>query len=120
MTAIPNLPVVPTNTEVSAWGGFNIPVVGTAVVDVTYRDKHTKATFYVVDAKACGDRARTLMSFTLCKQLGLIEELAELCNLETTMESTSAEAKIRDEFKDLFTGEGSLCTGDTYTITLSA
>ena len=121
-----------SQTKVFAWGGFPIPVVGEIRADVVYKNKQTKATFHVIDSKKYKVRARALMNFTLCKELGLIKEIASSHNGEPSnlsnvftgdpsaqnVKSERDESSLRDEFSDLFQGVGQLKTGDKYIISL--
>ena len=123
VAAVPNLKLDASSTKIFAWGDFPVSVIGEVVAKVAYKNKTVEAKFHVVDSKVPSSRSRALMSFNLCKDLGLIDELAEVCVVESTdcaEPMKTKESNIREEFDDLFHGIGRLTTGDKYTISLSA
>ena len=121
-SAVPGLNLTESKAKITAWGGFPVAVAGEAILEVCYKTRKTRAKFHVVDSLELpsGGGVRPLMSYSLCRELGMIEELAN----EFTVSASDAgdlgggELDIFSEFKDLFTGVGTLRTGDKYTITL--
>lgn len=110
-----------SSAKIFAYSGSPLSVLGETFVKLQYKSKVINAKFFVVDSEI----ARPLMSFNLCRELGLMQELAEqnvtqVAMIDTTLGSDhSLDQEIRTEFHDLFNGIGTLSTGDEYTITLS-
>ena len=128
-SAVPGLAVTKSQAKIVAWGGFPITVVGEVILEVHYKSKQTKAKFHVVDSLELHHRGvRPLMSYSLCRELGMIDELvndkefsisaSDTVNLDKSSDLHRSELAVFSENKDLFTGMGTLHTGDRYTITL--
>ncbi len=116
---VPDLHLEPSDAKVFAWGGFPIEVLGVAEVDVAYKEKRVKAKFHVVAVERVGSKVRSLMTFDLCRKLGLLLELAELCSIhESLARPATPPERIAKEFSDLFTGTGLLSTGVEYSISI--
>ena len=106
--------IQPTMTSIKAWGNFPIPVLGTTYVSVRYKSVTVRAFFHVVDLPSSA--VTPLFSFELCKDLGLMAELACL-GPSNPIENSSTDG-VLSKFQDLFERHGSLQTGYEYSVTL--
>ena len=88
--------VKPTNTNLTAYGGNKIEVLGCCHFKSRYRNSVHVLEFYVVNAGApCA------LSFKACQDLALIKVV-----LAVYTENKSQTDKLLDEFKDVFIGQG--------------
>lgn len=71
---IPRSSLSPTSMTIKAWGNFSVPVIGLCKCTVTYKNHSTCDFFYVVDLPSTN--AKTLLTYPLCKNLGIMNELA--------------------------------------------
>ena len=113
-----HLEIRPTSATIKAWGNFPIPVLGTAMIAVQYGSEKIPAEFFVVDLPS--SVVTPLLNFALCKDLGLMAELASptpeaSINSVTNSPHTN---KLLEDFRDIFERKGSLQTGYEYSITL--
>ena len=88
--------VKPTNTNLTAYGGNKIEVLGCCHFKSTYRNSVRVLEFYVANAGApCA------LSLKACQDLALIKVV-----LAVNTENKSQTDKLLDEFKDVFIGQG--------------
>ena len=88
--------VKPTNTNLTAYGGNKIEVLGCCHFKSRYRNSVRVLEFYVVNA--CAPCALNLKA---CQDLALIKVV-----LAVNTENKSQIDKLLDEFKDVFIGQG--------------
>ena len=86
----------PTNTNLTAYGGNKIEVLGCCHFKSRYRNSVHVLEFYVVNA--CAPCA---LSLKACQDLALIKVV-----LAVNTENKSQTDKLLDEFKDVFIGQG--------------
>ena len=96
----------PTNTNLTAYGGNKIEVLGCCHFKSRYRNSVRLLEFYVVNA--CVPCA---LSLKACQDLALIKVV-----LAVNTGNKSQTDKLLDEFKDVFIGQG--CVLGEYTMQL--
>ena len=91
--------VKPTNTNLTAYGGNKIEVLGCCHFKSRYRNSVHVLEFYVVNASVpCA------LSLKACQNLALINVV-----LAVNTENKNQTDKLLDEFKDVFIGQLRLC-----------
>ena len=80
---ISDLEIMPTSAKVTAYGGFPIKVLGESVLPIQYNDIECVSKFIIVDSDKY---SIPLLSGKLCKELGILKEIANLHALDSSFE----------------------------------
>ena len=64
------------HVSISAWGNFQLPVLGSALCSVSYDSRTVDDTFYIIESTS--SRTLPLFTYDLCRKLGIIAELASI------------------------------------------
>ena len=96
----PNAKFSPTHVKLNAWGAIPLKVVGELSCSIRYKERRADETFIVVDTD---ENSVPLMSSSLCRKLGLFQELVpagpELAQSVSATDFTST-------FPEVFEGTG--------------
>ena len=95
----------PTKVKLTAYGGNNIPVIGSCQLKCKYKTDAHNLQFYVVDANA-----PTALGLKACQALSLIKVVM---TVDKPDEMTKIHEQI-EEFSDVFSGQG--CLSQEYDI----
>ena len=84
------LMIKPTNTKLVAYGGADIPVLGTCNILCSHNETNTPITFYVVEVEG-----RTVLSLQACQSLNLIKLM---CSVEKTesIDAVNVDVKVKE------------------------
>ena len=73
---MPDLSLEKAHVSISAWGNFQLPVLGSARCSVSYDGRTVDDTFYIIES--ISSRTLPLFTYDLCRKLGIIAELASI------------------------------------------
>ena len=90
--------VMKTQSQLSAYGGDAVKVLGTVTLDCSHKDLHTKPLFYIVDTDN-----PPMFGLKYSIDLNVIKLVYTVQSSHT---SQNASHDIMSEFKDVFTGIG--------------
>ena len=105
---MPDLSLEKAHVSISAWGNFQLPVLGSARCFVSCEGRTVDDTFYIIESTS--SRTLPLFTYDLCRKLGIIAELASIG------ESVVDVHCILDNHRAVFEQKGLLNTEYAYDI----
>lgn len=97
-----SLPLIPGPT-VRSYSGYMLKVVGKQVLQVTYKDKHYKLTFVVVDGTDV-----PLLGLPSCQELNVVEWVDENCHCSESSTTSNGLPQGMEGYMSVFRGLGKL------------
>ena len=120
INCLPNVKYVDTNISLKAWGNFPLTVLGITTCKVSYKNCSVRCKFLVVDV----DTDKPLLSYDVCKSLGLLYELATVSAeyserepITDTVISSCSDKNAQLINRDWFTSNSELCTSSNVDFT---